>query len=117
AIERVPGAPPHVRPLPEAAAVTNHFEGPAAGDPKNQRVREQTSTLPRRERADELVSESKGAMDAEGALALLRDRSAPGDKPLPLGDRRAIDALIATHGVIMETKSRVLWVSEAPHLL
>lgn len=36
---------------------------------------------------------------------------------MPLGDRRAIDALIATHGVIMETGARVLWVSEAPHLL
>jgi hypothetical protein len=36
---------------------------------------------------------------------------------LPLGDRRAIDALIATHGVVMDTGSRMLWVSESPHLL
>src|SRR5690606_1995562 len=50
AIERVPGEPPHVRWLPERAAVSNHFEGPAAGDPKNQRVRERTSTLDRRAR-------------------------------------------------------------------
>jgi hypothetical protein len=50
-------------------------------------------------------------------LALLRDRSGPGDTPLPLGDRRAIDALIATHGVIFDTQSKTLWVSESPHLL
>ncbi|MDQ2647332.1 MAG: hypothetical protein M3020_26245, partial [Myxococcota bacterium] len=50
-------------------------------------------------------------------VALLRDRRGVGGGELPLGDRRAIDALIATHGVVMDTGRRVLWVSEAPHLL
>jgi len=35
---------------------------------------------------------------------------------LPLGDRRAIDARIATHGVVMDATARVMWVSEGPHL-
>ncbi len=117
AVERVPGAAPFVRRLPAAAAVTNHFEGPFADDEKNQRVRSKSSTLPRRQRGDELVSKLAGPVDVERAVALLRDRSAAGGSPLPLGDRKAIDALIATHGVVMETKARVLWVSEAPHLL
>ncbi|HEV8245670.1 MAG TPA: C45 family peptidase [Polyangiaceae bacterium] len=116
-VERVPGAEPFVRKLPSAAVVTNHLEGPFALDPKNQRVRERTSTLPRRHRGDEMLSALSGPIDAERAVALLRDRAAEGGGPLPLGDRRAIDALIATHGVVMETKSRVLWVSESPHLL
>ncbi len=50
-------------------------------------------------------------------MRLLRDRSAAGGKPLPPGDRRAVDALIATHSVVMETRARRLWVSEAPHSL
>ncbi len=116
-VERVPGAEPFVRRLPPAAAVTNHFEGPFANDAKNQRVREHSSTLARRKRGDELVSKLSGPVDVERAVMLLRDRAAAGGGPLPLGDRRAIDALIATHGVVMETKARVLWVSEAPHLL
>ena len=29
----------------------------------------------------------------------------------------AVHALIATHGVVMDTTARVLWVSESPHLL
>jgi hypothetical protein len=33
-----------------------------------------------------------------------------------LGDRRAIDAFIAIHGVVMDTTARVIWVSEGPHL-
>jgi hypothetical protein len=39
-----------------------------------------------------------------------------GGTALPLGHRKAIDALIATHGVVMDATARALWVSEGPHL-
>jgi isopenicillin-N N-acyltransferase-like protein len=117
AVERVPGVAPVVRPLPERAAVTNHFEGSARGDARNLRVLRDTSTRARRERADELLSRLSNPVGPDVALGVLRDRAGVGDTPLPLGDRRAIDALIATHGVIFDTASRTLWVSEAPHLL
>jgi isopenicillin-N N-acyltransferase like protein len=76
-----------------------------------------TSTVERKRRADELVARARPPLTAGDAVGLLRDRRGTGDQPLPLGDRRAIDALIATHGVVMDTKRRTLWVSEAPHLL
>ncbi|HMJ11236.1 MAG TPA: C45 family peptidase [Polyangiaceae bacterium] len=117
-IERIPGRPVHAARLPERAAVTNHFEGPAAADPKNARVREHTSTLPRRQRADALLASNPAhSVAVEDAVRLLRDRRSPSGQPLGLGDRRAIDALIATHGVVFDTTARVLWVSESPHLL
>jgi hypothetical protein len=116
-VERVPGEPPHVRWLDERAVVTNHFEGPAANDEKNLRVRQETSTLARRERGDEVVEALEAPVDAESAVGALRDRRGVGGVELPLGDRRAIDALIATHGVVMDTRERILWVSESPHLL
>jgi hypothetical protein len=117
AVERVPGAAPFVRELGDRAAVTNHLEGPFASDPKNLRVREISSTLARKARGDELVRELDHAATAEDAVRLLRDRKGAGGTALPLGDRRAIDALIATHGIVAETATRRLWVSEAPHLL
>jgi isopenicillin-N N-acyltransferase like protein len=118
AIERAPGNKDSVRWLGSRAAITNHFESALSRDPKNLRVRETTSTLPRRSRADELLAALTAVpMTARVAAGLLRDRQGPSGAALPLGDRRAIDALIATHGVIMETGSRTLWVSEAPHLL
>jgi hypothetical protein len=118
-IERAPGSPDSVRWLGSRAAITNHFESALSQDPKNQRVREKTSTLPRRSRADELIAAlPPGApVTPQVAATLLRDRQGPGGRDLPLGDRRAINALIATHGVIMQTGPRVLWVSEFPHLL
>ena len=117
AVERVPDAAPFTRPLLDRGVVTNHLEGPFASDPKNLRVRESSSTLPRRARGDELVRGLDHPATAEDAVRLLRDRRGAGGAPLALGDRRAIDALIATHGVVMETATRRLWVSEAPHLL
>jgi hypothetical protein len=119
AIERAPGVPDAARSLPTRAATTNHFESALKDDPKNLRVREKTSTLPRRARGDRLLADlpSNVAITPLTAAQLLRDRAAPDGSALPLGDRRAINALIATHGVIMETGPRVLWVSESPHLL
>ena len=120
-VERVPNQPNFVRFLPAKATSTNHFEGPGAQDPKNLTVRRNTSTLARRSRGDELMSrlpEHLSSADAVAdSVALLRDRKGLGDTVLALGDRSAINALIATHGVVMDTKRRVLWVGESPHLL
>ena len=121
AVERVPGKANFVRFLASKAATTNHFEGPGAEDPKNLNVRAKTSTLPRRSRADELLARLPARLSPSAAvndaIAMLRDRKGPGERPLELGDRSAINALIATHGVVMDTLQRVLWVSESPHLL
>lgn len=118
AIERAPGFQDAVRTLPSRAATTNHFESALKDDPKNLRVRSSTSTLPRRARGDRLLADLPSApVTPLAAAQLLRDRAAADGSPLPLGDRRAINALIATHGVIMQTGPRMLWVSEAPHLL
>lgn len=117
AVERAPGHPDYVRKLRSNAAITNHFEGPLADDERNQRVKRETSTLQRRKRADELVSGLRDNVRVPDAVALLRDKKGAGGKPLELGDRNAIDALIATHGVVMDTRAGQLWVSEGPHLL
>ena len=118
-IERAPGIKDTLRRLPERAATTNHFESALKDDPKNLRVRAKTSTLARRDRADRLLAllPQSQPISPLAAATLLRDRAATDGSPLPLADRRAINALIATHGVIMQTGSRTLWVSEAPHLL
>lgn len=115
-VERAPGVPAFVRWSTMPLATTNHFEGPLANDPRDAEVRAKTSTLPRRARGDVIVSHMKdpGVVDM---VAALRDRDAPDGAPLAIGDRRAIDALIATHGVVFDTTAKVAWVSEHPHLL
>jgi hypothetical protein len=121
-VERAPGVPAFVRESFQSMALTNHFEGPLAADPKNVRVRERTSTVARRRRADELLARvAPHSARAEDALAILRDHrcsdpSGGGEDACSLGDRRSIDALIATHGVVGDPAGRILWVSAGPHL-
>ncbi|HEY8077474.1 MAG TPA: carcinine hydrolase/isopenicillin-N N-acyltransferase family protein, partial [Labilithrix sp.] len=111
-VERAPGAEATIR---DARALTNHFEGPLASDPANERVRQTTTTLARRARIDELLANVRGA-DVPQAIAMLRDHRCAGGEACPPGDRRAIDAFIATHGVVFDLTTRTAWVSEGPHL-
>ena len=116
AVERAPGRPVHLRRGSEAIALTNHFEGPLADDPANLRVLANTSTRARRARLDELIEARQHGVTPADVRAVLRDRRAPGGEALPIGDRRAIDADIATHGVVMDLNARKIWVSQGPHL-
>jgi hypothetical protein len=115
-VERAPGEAPFIRREEGKLALTNHFQGPLADDPANRQVEQTTSTLDRRARLDELLARLRPGAGVEDAIAILRDKRGPGDVALPPGDRRAIDAFIATHGVVMDTTARVIWVSEGPHL-
>jgi isopenicillin-N N-acyltransferase like protein len=118
-VERAPGVTAHVRGTfarPGVASVTNHFEGPLANDPRDSQVRATTTTLARRTRIDELLAAVPAGGGSVGlALGLLRDHGCSGAACQP-GDRRAIDAFIATHGVVADLTARALWVSEGPRL-
>lgn len=118
-VERAPGVGASVRAPsdPDRVALTNHFEGELASDPRNVAVRAHTTTLARRARLDELLA-SVGPREADvpRAVAMLRDHECAGGAACALGDRRTIDALIATHGIVADTTDRVLWVSAGPHL-
>jgi hypothetical protein len=116
-VERAPGVKAYVRDTSASEAVTNHFEGPLAEDPKNLRVRKSTSSVARRVRIDQLLA-GIGSHTATPlrALEMLRDHGCADDDHCGLGDRRAIDALIATHGVVADATDRVLWVGVGPNL-
>lgn len=116
-VERAPGVEAFVRRAKGRLATTNHFEGAWKDDAKNEEVKRKTSTLPRRARADALLAQASHPLDVRDLVAMLRDRSDVNGNPLPLGDRKSIDALIATHGVVFDATARAMWVSESPHLL
>lgn len=115
--ERAPGEKLFVRRGRGKVPLTNHFEGPLADDPANRIVEAVTSTRPRRMRLDEIVANLRPGASVQEVVGVLRDRRALGGEALPLGDRKAIDALIATHGVVMDATARAMWVSEGPHLV
>src|SRR5258707_11692403 len=63
-----------------------------------------------------LAAVGPASADVRSAVAMLRDHVCAKPAACELGDRRAIDALIATHGVVADVTDRVLWVSAGPHL-
>jgi isopenicillin-N N-acyltransferase-like protein len=116
-VERAPGAATYVRDTGRSAFVTNDFEGPLASDPKNRRVRDTTTSVARAERLEQLLARlAPGTGSVPAALDILRDHGCAADDQCELGDRRAIDGLIATHGVVADATERTLWVSVGPHL-
>lgn len=116
-VERVPGVPAFARRSDGTGWVANAFEGPMAGDPKNLRVLATTSSAARDARLRELLGPGGPPRETvHDALAMLRDHKCAGGVACALGDRRSIDALIATHGVVADTTARVLYVSVGPHL-
>ena len=116
-VERAPGVPAFVRSGGPTTVVTNDFEGPLASDPKNLQVRANTTSIPRATRLGQLIGQlAPRSASVRTALDILRDHGCAGDGGCPLGDRRAVDALIATHGVVADVTAGVLWVSVGPHL-
>jgi hypothetical protein len=117
-VERAPNYPLGVVRYSTTSVVANHFRtAPLRDDPKDARTREITSTEYRQARMEELLRRHHGRIDPQVGVAILRDRSGVGDAALPLGNRSAVDALVATHSVVADLTARVLWVSEGPNTL
>lgn len=102
----------------DVIAVANHARSaPFAADKANERLRTYLTSGARQARADELLARYRGSIDANGVLQILRDKRGVGDKELGLGNRNAIDAIIATHSVVVDATERVIWVGKGPHAL
>ncbi|HEY7957123.1 MAG TPA: C45 family peptidase [Polyangia bacterium] len=97
--------------------VTNHALTPAfAGDAENDRLKRYLTSGARYDRLSELVKKWHGQIDPQKALEILRDKKGVGGVALGLGNRNALDAIIATHSVVVDATNLILWVSQGPHL-
>lgn len=98
--------------------LTNHFQDPKyKADASNDKLRRYTTSGARYKRLMQLLERFGGRIDPLTAALILRNRTGYDDEPLALGNRNAIDALIATHGVVVDLTQMVIWISRGPHLL
>lgn len=99
-------------------ALANHALTPEfAGDKESEQLRTYLTSGARQRRMEELVQEAAGQLDPLSVQAILRDKRGPGGQALGLGNRNAIDALIATHSVVVDATALILWVGVGPHAL
>lgn len=97
--------------------VTNHFRTEAlASDRTNQKRVAHYTTRHRLARMEELLARNLGQVDPRVAREILEDRKGVGDTLLPPGHRWALNADIATHGVVFDASNKRLWVSRYPNL-
>jgi hypothetical protein len=107
-----------VRRSRDVTLLTNHALTPAfAGDAENERLERYLTSGARYRRLAEVVERSRGQIDPLRVVEILRDKRGEGDVPLGLGNRNALDAIIATHSVVVDATDLKIWVSQGPRLL
>ncbi len=95
----------------------NHFQSDAYNDDKNnQETILNSHSQYRFERMEELLEENK-KINPKKASAILRDREGLNGIALGYGNEKAINQLLAHHGIIFKPEQRLVWVSSNPYQL
>ena len=96
----------------------NHFvDAKYKGDAANDWQRRYSTSEARHKRMRQLLRRFGGRIDVPTTAMILRNRTGVDDVPLGLGNAAALDSLAATHGVVVDLSSFVLWIARGPHLL
>lgn len=96
---------------------SNHFQSPVyLQDKKNRKHREESHSLYRFDRVNQLLDRSE-KIDVEKAVALLRNRQGVDDREIGLGNEKSLNQLLAHHGVVFRPAERKAWVSANPYQL
>jgi hypothetical protein len=93
----------------------NHFQSAAyQNDKKNQRHILESHSQYRYERMEELLKESS-KVDQKAVVDILRDREGLGDKKIGYGNEKALNQLLAHHGIVFKPEDLMVWVSSNPY--
>ena len=96
---------------------SNHFQsGAYASDRRNLKTIEESHTQYRFERMEELLEENEKINPTE-AVAILRNKKGLEDEVLGYGNEKAINQLLAHHGIVFQPSALKVWVSANPYQL
>lgn len=96
---------------------SNHFQGDAfKNDKRNQAQIANSHSEYRFERMQELLSENP-KVNPEIASEILRNKNGLKNIPLGYGSEKALNQLMAHHGIIFKPKEKLVWVSSNPYQL
>lgn len=95
----------------------NHFQSDIYKDDKNnsKHILESHSKY-RFDRMEELLDESEKVTPAE-AVKILRDKNGLKDKSIGFGNEKALNQLLAHHGIVFKPKQKLVWISANPYQL
>jgi isopenicillin-N N-acyltransferase like protein len=113
-IEKTPEAMDFVEARENYILSTNHFLGQQLSMTQMNQIHERTSASPYRfKRLAELLARNQ-TNSIEKTAAVLRDQRGLKDQDIGLGNEKAINQLVAHHGVIFQPEKKLMWVSTSP---
>jgi len=96
---------------------SNHFQSAAyANDKKNQQHILESHSQYRFERMEELLTDNP-KINPELAVAILRDKKGLDEKEIGYGNEKALNQLLAHHGIVFKPEDLMVWVSSNPYQL
>lgn len=96
---------------------SNHFQSEAyKNDERNLKWIEESHSMYRFERMEELISEDE-KLNVNDAVAILRNKKGLDDKEIGFGNEKALNQLLAHHGIVFKPESRKVWISSNPYQL
>src|SRR5690554_1070422 len=96
---------------------SNHFQSEEyQNDERNIKWIEESHSMYRFERMLELISE-KEKIDVKDAVSILRNKKGLGNKEIGFGNEKALNQLLAHHGIVFKPESKKVWVSSNPYQL
>lgn len=96
---------------------SNHFQSDAyKNDKRNLKWIKESHSMYRFQRMEELISEEE-KMDVEKAVSILRNKDGLDGKDIGFGNEKALNQLLAHHGIVFKPESRKVWVSSNPYQL
>lgn len=96
---------------------SNHFLSTAySHDKKNRKQKAESHSMYRFERMNQLLDHEE-KVNVEKAVSLLRNRYGLDDREIGLGNEKALNQLLAHHGVVFRPAERKAWVSAGPYQL
>ncbi len=96
---------------------SNHFQSDSyKDDGRNLKWIEGSHSMYRFKRMEELIEEDK-KMDVEDAVAILRNKKGLEDKEIGFGNEKALNQLLAHHGIVFKPEDLKVWISSNPYQL
>lgn len=96
---------------------SNHFQSDSyLEDKRNLKQIKESHSQYRFDRMEELIGEDD-KLNHEGAVAILRNKEGLNDKAIGFGNEKALNQLLAHHGIVFKPEARMVWVSTNPYQL
>lgn len=94
---------------------SNHFQSAAyADDKKNQQHILESHSQYRYERMEELLEEVD-KVTPETVVSILRNREGLNEKEIGYGNEKALNQMLAHHGIVFQPEDLLVWVSSNPY--